>query len=697
MAAVFAKAQSPAPQQSSLAALLPPVSADGQKEDMIDSLVLRDAPLDLVIDRLEVWTGRIILRPQALPTAMITLNINSPVTRAEAVRAIESVLALNNIGVVPMGEKYLKIIELANRTKLEGPELIDGSTLQLPPSGKSASKIFTLSYLKAADIIPQLNTMLNAQIGGAVLFVNTNSFMVTESIANLQRIERILTEIDRPGDVTMKPLFVVLQNAKPTELLPRLQAILQGPAQTQVGVNYTLAADDRTNQIIVFVNERRHGFFTQIIDRLDAKADPNTVNEVIYLNNAEAATVVKRLTELISGQAAAANRAGANKRTQTTTVTTGGQRTQQAAATSRTNTSRQRQAAAASAAPAPTTIKTVSAPGQGVTSDFSPLLSVVADERANAVIITGTPNDVILIKDLVGKLDVTLLQVRIEVVVAEVRLRDAASTGIDSLGFIVEGNKLTGFAFAGPGFSIGGNASLKNGKEGYMARNGGSLSGIIGLTTTPRKSLTNIISTPSIVTSHNKEAYIFVGEQRPVISSYLNDNVNTSSGSGYRSTISMLDIGLQLTVTPLIGKDGSVQLSIKQKVDDVVGETEIDGNKQPIIGRRETQSYVTAKNGEIIVLGGLQRKDNSASTSRLGPIPFIGDLLGARSKEKNRHDLIFFLRPVILTGDAEKDNAKAFEAIEEMINKTEIKKFTDPAGSPTPPNLKFKNPKVNNS
>lgn len=99
---------------------------------------------------------------------------------------------------------------------------------------------------------------------------------------------------------------------------------------------------------------------------------------------------------------------------------------------------------------------------------------------------------------------------------------------------------------------------------------------------------------------------------------------------------------------PLIGVDGSVQLEIKQEVNDILGEIIIDGNPQPRIGRRSTESFVSAHTGEIVVLGGLQRSSVSGNTSRLGPVPIIGDLLGARSKEKTRTDLVFFLRPTIV-------------------------------------------------
>ena len=119
---------------------------------------------------------------------------------------------------------------------------------------------------------------------------------------------------------------------------------------------------------------------------------------------------------------------------------------------------------------------------------------------------------------------------------------------------------------------------------------------------------------------------------------------------------------------PLIGTDGSVQLDIKQIVDDVLGEITIDGNPQPRVGNRETESFVSVRSGEIIVLGGLQRTSDTKSSNRLGPIPIIGDLLGGRSKEVSRTDLVFFLRPTILT-NTPADNAPALRQIEQLPEK----------------------------
>jgi general secretion pathway protein D len=61
---------------------------------------------------------------------------------------------------------------------------------------------------------------------------------------------------------------------------------------------------------------------------------------------------------------------------------------------------------------------------------------------------------------------------------------------------------------------------------------------------------------------------------------------------------------------------------------------------------------VSALSGEIVVLGGLQRKVTTKSTSRLGPIPILGDLLGSSTDLEEKQELIIFLRPYVLNGTA---------------------------------------------
>ena len=633
-------------------------------EGNIGPLVLRDESIEQVLALLERWTGKTIIRPQALPAATITLNLRDTVTRDEAILALETALNLNGVALTPLGNRFIKVTAL-NMAKSEAPELIESSTLDLPASGRIASKVFQLNFLRVAEFMPQITQLLSPNTGSPpVIFEKANAALVTDTLSNLQRIEILLTRLDQPALSGMTPKFYSLHFAKASDVVNQMRSILSGSLQTQLGTATSFNADDRTNQIIVVSDERQIPFFDDLIARLDVKSDPNTRNEVIYLKHAAAKDVASILSQLVAGQNNAARAAGAESNARVPAQAT--------AAVQGPNN-------ATMPAPAPSVMNT--GLKLDVTNQFSSLLTILPEERSNSIVVSGTVDDIRLINELVSKIDVLLAQVRIEVVIAEVTLTDAAQSGISALGLLIQNDKLVGANISGPGFSAT-NITRTPGRTGDY-----DLAATIALTTTPRKNNATILSQPNIITTHNKEGKIFVGEQRPVISSYLADTPTTGTiGSGYRSTVASKAIGIELSVKPLIGNDGSVQLEITQEVNDILGEIIIDNNPQPRIGRRSTQSFVSVRSGEIIVLGGLQRTSKSRSSTRLGPIPILGDLLGSRSRDNTRTDLVFFLRPTVLTNTPE-DNVPAMQQVESLPKeqRERVKKALQTPGTTVPP------------
>ena len=222
----------------------------------------------------------------------------------------------------------------------------------------------------------------------------------------------------------------------------------------------------------------------------------------------------------------------------------------------------------------------------------------------------------------------------------------------------------------GNGITVGGDpANTGSSTTPNYATLIGGLNSVINLKTTPRKGNTNILSRPTITTTHNKEAKIFVGQTRPTITGSTSSNAASGANNAFTtSNITQQEVGITITVKPLIGNDGSVQLDLKQEISDVGDPVTIDGNVQNVILKRTTSSFITAKSGEILVLGGLQKQSNTRSTSRLGPIPFLGDLLGTRTRSQDSTELVFFIRPVVLTNTAE-DNAPALNDIEQFPKK----------------------------
>ncbi len=704
-------AAGPGPAQQPTPAISPAPAPTGRTaEATVGPIKFGDITVDAALDMLERWSGRSVLRPAGLPATSLSFSLNQKVTRDEARLALETLLTMNGIGVSPLGEKFLKVTPL-NTARTEAPDFIEGSTLGLTPSGHLAQKVFTLKFLRVGEFMPQMASLLNATAASPpLLFEKANAALITDTVSNLQRIETLLSQLDQPSLVGITPKFYKVQNTTASELVARLQSILTGNSATSLGTGTSFQADDRTNQVILLGDPRQQAFFDELIAKLDTAGESSTRQEVIPLKHASATDMATVLSTLISGQNAAARTANqasqnqANARYAANTLANLGNRNgtggNGVAANGNpnvpggNNAANNPQAAAAQAAAAQRAqITSISGPNgtfvypggalgsagnPAAPQQFSTILTVVADDRSNSLVVSGTVDDLRLIKDIIAQLDVLLAQVRIEVVIAEVTLTDAATTGIDALGLVISGNKLVAFSGTAAGIAVSGAPNATTGAATpfatlYNATTGvRDLAATLNLSLTPRKSNTNILSVPNIVTSHNKEATLFVGESRPVITSYQNTGNNTgNTGAGYTSNVTYKDIGINLTVKPLIGNDGSVQLDIKQEVNDILGNVTIDGNSQPVIGSRTNNTFVSVKSGDIIVLGGLQRKSQSKSTSRLAGIPILGDLLGKRTREDTRTDLVFFLRPYVLT-NSEADNAEAMERLKHSPQRSDV-------------------------
>ena len=630
--------------------------------DKVGPMVLRDETIGQVLELLQRWTGKTVLRPQALPASLYTLSLPATATRNDALLAIETLLTLNGVAVIQQGDKFLKVVP-NNVAKAESPTLLSESALSLPPSGRVASKIFLLKHANGQEVVLQIQGMLNSTLGTPpVFFSRNNAILVTDSIMNLQKIETVLAQLDRPQlDVIATKLYN-LKHAMATDMVNKLTTLLRTPAangaapfRLSTGTSFT--ADERTNRVIVMGSADQHPFFDKLIESLDATSDPNTKTDVVFLRHANATETASLLTQLITGQTRAASTANGGR------STTGANRVT-------TPTPAAPAAAAAAAAGSQ----------QNGADEFSTMVTVIADVRSNSIVVSGTRDDLRLLHDLIDKVDVVLPQVRVEVVIAEVTLTSNDSSGITALGMTVTNGKLTGvngtlFGGAGGVTGIGGGSAV-------LAPNG-TLTGIVnlGTSTSPTKNDLQVLSVPAITTSHNKEATIFVGESRPVITG--TQSTAGTAGLVASSTVSQRDIGIQLRVLPLIGKDGSVQLQVTQQVEDVLGSVTIDGNDQPVIGRRSTDSFVSAMSGEIIVLGGLQRSNDTTTKNRLGPIPIIGDLLGGSSKTKTRTELLIFLRPYVLNNSAV-DNLNAISRIDATPIAEQVHKHIDKVPTPAP-------------
>jgi general secretion pathway protein D len=158
----------------------------------------------------------------------------------------------------------------------------------------------------------------------------------------------------------------------------------------------------------------------------------------------------------------------------------------------------------------------------------------------------------------------------------------------------------------------------------------------------------NILSTPNLVTLDNEEARIIVGQNIPITTGSF---TLTGAGSGVTNpfqTFTRQDIGVALRVKPQVAEAGAVKLGIYQEVSSIRDQNNPNGI---ILNKRALESQVVVDDGQIIVLGGLISDDVNSTVQSvpvLGSIPVVGWLFRYTTRQRDKTNLMVFLRPVVI-------------------------------------------------
>ena len=270
--------------------------------------------------------------------------------------------------------------------------------------------------------------------------------------------------------------------------------------------------------------------------------------------------------------------------------------------------------------------------------------TVTVDERTNTLIIKDTEASIANIKRLVETLDTPVQQVVIEARIVSIDESAETALGINWQMDTNNGTLNTGKPnnsekwYAGSGTQTdvpadGGTFSL-----GRITKNFAINLALKALETEKR---TDIISSPRITTTNQKEAYIEQGYEIPSI---------TSASSG-ATTIEWKKAVLSLKVTPQITPDDSVFLDLKITQDDKGDEVKSFGTTSLSIETRELETQVLVGNGETLVLGGIFQQSVSRTVKKvplLGDIPVLGWLFKSVDNTNSKREVLVFITPHIL-------------------------------------------------
>ena len=274
---------------------------------------------------------------------------------------------------------------------------------------------------------------------------------------------------------------------------------------------------------------------------------------------------------------------------------------------------------------------------------------IIADIDNNSLLILSSPSDFETIQSALRQLDVPRRQVKVEVLVAEVALKDELKYGIEW--FISTRNNTTG-ALRNPAGTLPTSSAAKVsdvasavGLQLVNLSGAGNIRAVLQALGDDGKS--TIISTPNVTVLDNEKASINVGKKISV-----STGTSTTTGGGIVTSTSYLDTGVLLTVTPRINAGGRVTLEINQEVSSVTGSQ----TTNPDISTRKAQTVVNVASGETLALAGLIAKETGFGTSGvplLSKIPIIGGLFGTQSYTNNRTELVLLITPVVISNNDE--------------------------------------------
>jgi general secretion pathway protein D len=298
------------------------------------------------------------------------------------------------------------------------------------------------------------------------------------------------------------------------------------------------------------------------------------------------------------------------------------------------------------------------APSVPVSSVRQPMVN--ADDNTNTLLISASPEQLELVKQLLEQLDVAPPQVYIQAIIAEVALTRNTSLGFqwENLGRTFgqfQGNTYTGDISSNFGLptvtkDAAGNVTGPTGFFGQIS--GDSFRAVLTALTTD--SHARILSAPSIFTSNNQKAQIDVSSSRP----FPRGSLTTTQGTGaaISTSIDYQSVGIVLTVTPRVTQGNMVQMEVTVSADEPGASVNVGGQDFPSVNRRQTSASLNIKDGNTIILGGLMRDTITRSSSRvplLGDLPIIGSLFKSSRSNREKSELLVFLTPHVVRTSAE--------------------------------------------
>ena len=546
---------------------------------------------------------------------------SKPVSQAELYDLFLSILDVQGYTAVRSGQ-VIRIVPSKDARSSPVPIMEDQAAVG---NDEYVTQVIRLDNISAAKLIPVLRPLVPQQAHMAA-YAPSNAIIISDIRSNIGRIVDIIERMDRSAVQTTEIIRLKYGVAEDVvSMLNTLEKSRQGEG-AEADKEAVLVADKRTNSVVVTADEMSVDRIRKLVAYLDSPLEQSGNVRVIYLEYADATEIAEVLTRVMQN-ISRLEEGGSNKRA-----------------------------------------------GSGEST-------IEADEGTNSLIITADTDEMAALEAVIARLDIRRAQVLIEAIIVEVTVLEGQELGLQWLfandNGVYGSNITTNEARRNSLSQLGGALVPDDGSENIGTREvAASLATMSGTTlgwgvvdesltmtvilnALESQGNTNILSTPSLLTLDNEEAFITVGQQVPFVTgSYTNTGVGNGASNPFQ-TIERQSVGVTLKVTPQINEGDAVVMDITQEVSSL-GPALIASDI--ITNERKIETMVLANDGNIVVLGGLVEDkvtDSSEGVPVLSSIPLLGRLFRSDAVEVTKQNLLVFIRPTIIRNDEDLAGATA--------------------------------------
>ena len=524
----------------------------------------------------------------------------------EAFNVFTSVLELKGFTIVPAG-KVSKIVPSAT-AKQSGMRVFEEGE-RMAVNDSYVARVIALENITASEAVAFLQPVVSKD-GHISAFGPGNLLLVVDSGLNIQKLLGIVQMIDTEQRREGAEL-VFLKNAGAESVagvvrdwLGSRDKVAKPAGQQAAAGGASVVADARLNALVVFGSDTVKEDVKRMVALLDV-VPPTTSSKVnvYYLEHSDAAEVTKVLDGVVKGSLAT---------------------------------------------PPPAAGAPQASPFEGGK------ITVTPDKATNSLVIMASPTDYQNLLQVIQKIDRRRRQVFVETIIAEVSLDRLNQLGVQwgALGVASSGSaSVIGLYDPTNTFSslLSALSAIKAGGLSIPAVSGTTFNFAAVLQALASNGALNILSTPNILTSDNKEAEIFVGENVPFISS-----TNLSSTGLSQQSVERKDTGITLKLTPQVNEGEYVKLDIYQEI------SAVKANKGQatdlVTTKRSAKTSVVVKDRETVAIGGLIQDQDNESVSKVpffGDIPLLGWLFKSKTISRTKTNLMILLTPRIVRDGAD--------------------------------------------